>query len=693
MGKKRKDQKAGYGKLLDAWIAPDDAGDPIGCVATSFTFSPVFFEEECLARFLQLQSDPSEDGPYYLIEREEKLAQVTCAAALVDQHHCRGSRSLRWDLLAARPRQGVQHAKVALLYWSKLLRVIVASANLTEDGYRRNQEVFGVLDYKPGSEAPQSCLVDVIDFLRRAATTSSVSADAQSPALVRWNQLLDRASRECRTWGSTDDELRRAGIRVTPIFSGLDYPDMFTSLRAMWPSYSPPDAAAVVSPFFDRPEVFNAPASELWKLMRQRGLTTVAFHVAGEDVPGEDKVFLHAPKSLLAAKPSRENAITEIYRVTPEDRRPLHAKGLWLEDDRWVVYTIGSSNFTSAGTGVGKVRNLEANLAYIVDTQREPSARSQLTHTFPKSEPVDLNGNVDWKPLAEDCEDLVGEEIVLPGAFADAIFDCDAENRATVSLSFAGNPPSGWSLTTDGDDRRLFDEAQWQSMQQPTTIILPWEPDRPPSGFWVRWTGSNGAAWWPVNVLNGNTLPPPEGLKSLPLEVLINILSSARPLNRVLGDYLRRKEREKSLAANQTVIDPHKRVDTSRFLLQRTRRISSALSALRERLERPAATMEILEWRLRGPVGVMAFAKALVREENPPNEKSPEERAFLITELVLELARVHPQTSEGCVPVERHIAAIRGIIPEVKQLLPENESGIPNNLREYVATVFSTVGA
>src|SRR5262245_43054909 len=202
MGTKNHEKTPGYGKLLDAWVAPDDAGEPVGCVATSFTFAPAFFEEECLARFLQLESDPTEDGPVYLVEREEKLAQVMCAAALVDQHHCRGSRSLRWDLLPARmPPGSLLHAKVSLLFWSKLIRVIIASANLTEDGYRRNQEVFGVLDFPAGGDLPQSCLRDVIDFLRQAALSSRLPEAAPSPALDRWNRLLDRALRESRKWG------------------------------------------------------------------------------------------------------------------------------------------------------------------------------------------------------------------------------------------------------------------------------------------------------------------------------------------------------------------------------------------------------------------------------------------------------------------------------------------------------------
>src|SRR5947209_6581780 len=165
MGKKNDEDRPGYGKLLDAWVAPDDAGDPVGCVATSFTFTPAFFEEECLARFLQLESDPTEDGPVYLVEREEKLAQLSCAAALVDQHHCRGSRNLRLDMLPARmPPASLLHAKVSLLFWSRLIRIIIASANLTEDGYRKNQEVFGVVDFKPQGESPLACLRDTVAF-------------------------------------------------------------------------------------------------------------------------------------------------------------------------------------------------------------------------------------------------------------------------------------------------------------------------------------------------------------------------------------------------------------------------------------------------------------------------------------------------------------------------------------------------
>jgi hypothetical protein len=34
-------------RLLDSWTPPEAAGEPLGCVGTTFTFEPAFFEEHC----------------------------------------------------------------------------------------------------------------------------------------------------------------------------------------------------------------------------------------------------------------------------------------------------------------------------------------------------------------------------------------------------------------------------------------------------------------------------------------------------------------------------------------------------------------------------------------------------------------------------------------------------------------------
>ena len=188
---KKDKTRPGYARILDAWVPPENEDvelSPVGCVATSYTFDAAFFEEECLSRFAGLDSDPAEDPLGFLIEREEKLQQLKYAGVLIDQHHAKGLRSLRWDLLTARPKSGIQHAKVSLLLWSQHARLIVASANLTKNGYRQNYEVFAVLDYYPASTQPISVLAEFVGFLEKLPSQSGI--DSRSPAAVRWTDFL-----------------------------------------------------------------------------------------------------------------------------------------------------------------------------------------------------------------------------------------------------------------------------------------------------------------------------------------------------------------------------------------------------------------------------------------------------------------------------------------------------------------------
>jgi len=245
-----KEKRQGYEKLLDYWVAPDDAGAPIGCLVTSFTFSPIFFEEECLSRFLSLESDPNEDGPVYLVEREEKLSQVICATALVDQNHCKGSRSLRWDMLPVRLRGGVQHAKISLLYWKECVRIIIGSANLTEDGYRRNHEIFGVVDYKQGGESARDTLTDTVSFLKRIISRDVQAGGVQSPPTGRADKFLDKVLSVPDDWFAENNKTPRKQVRVSTIFSGGGYPNVLEKVLDVWPASTPPSLAYVISPLF-----------------------------------------------------------------------------------------------------------------------------------------------------------------------------------------------------------------------------------------------------------------------------------------------------------------------------------------------------------------------------------------------------------------------------------------------------------
>lgn len=120
--------------------------------------------------------------------------------------------------------------------------------------------------------------------------------------------------------------------------------------------------------------------------------------------------------------------------------------------------------------------------------------------------------------------------------------------------------------------------------------------------------------------------------------------------------------------------------------MQRTRRISCALTSFRERLERPVSTREVLLWRLRGPVGILALKSAVVREA-----RSDAERQFLLAEIALELARVRPQTAPGSLSVKGVKEEIGRVITELRADLNLNSLEAMVGLRAYVEQAFAEV--
>ena len=89
--------------MLDHWQAPDEVGDAIGCLTTTFTYEADFFQTQCLGRFLQLDNQFGEtDELSFVIEQEERLAQVP-VTVIVDRSYAAEPRNLRcWNVLPVR---------------------------------------------------------------------------------------------------------------------------------------------------------------------------------------------------------------------------------------------------------------------------------------------------------------------------------------------------------------------------------------------------------------------------------------------------------------------------------------------------------------------------------------------------------------------------------------------------------------
>src|ERR1039458_2010550 len=197
MSKQTKDEA--FGKALEPWEAPAGAGEPLVCVATSFTFDAAFFETECVGRFLQMQTHPSEsESVGYLIEREEKLAAAK-VCALVDRRHARDKESLRWDVLGVLVPKAIQHAKVALLVWGNHARVIIGSGNLTDPGYRKNLEVFGTIELSKTDGGDRNSIEKTIEFLEQVVNLA-VGSDGPHTPKERVGHALAVVRRHVDTW-------------------------------------------------------------------------------------------------------------------------------------------------------------------------------------------------------------------------------------------------------------------------------------------------------------------------------------------------------------------------------------------------------------------------------------------------------------------------------------------------------------
>ncbi|MBI1854198.1 MAG: phospholipase D family protein, partial [Planctomycetes bacterium] len=288
------------GAMLDLWRPPQNAGDPIGCLATTYTFAPGLFDEQCLARFLDIESEPDREDFAFLLERESRLGSVY-AGVLVDQTQAGVEHSLRWDVLPVRIRGAKQHAKLSLLAWTQHVRVIVASANLTEPGYRSNFEVAAAVDLTP-DDADLDVLADAIAFLR--ALVSFVPGAAERPPEVRRAEdFLKQVEKLTAPWTPR----RRRGPLRQKVVCTLPGTDGIAPRGALEEAIDEcrrrggsPDEAWIASPFFDLDEETSLVTAALCKSMGRGGERVFWLAVpAARDNDTAAVPRLAAPVSLL----------------------------------------------------------------------------------------------------------------------------------------------------------------------------------------------------------------------------------------------------------------------------------------------------------------------------------------------------------------------------------------------------------
>jgi hypothetical protein len=687
MAKRRKDPTTEGARLLDLWSPPDGAGCAAGCITTTFTLDAAHFEEQCLARFVAMETSPEESAKAYIIEREEKFSQVFCCV-LVDQSHARATRSLRWHLLPVRIPGAIQHAKLTLLLWEKHLRVLVGSANLTIPAYRSNYESVACLDFSTEAGAPLAIARDCLQFLTGLTEWAPGALESIGPR-SQLVAFLGRVRQHVRGWPENESERgqpRPALVPLLPRESGR--PEKVTDqLSRLWQG-SLPDSATVVSPFFDQTEsALDLVYQHLAPLITSRGDRSISFRCVGDQRPG--KTIEAAIPRLLFQHPKkhpRTRHILELVaaRTKGEEAavRPLHSKAIVLEGAGRSVFLLGSSNFTVKGLGLDTRPNAELNLAYVVPAGASKFFDACLA-ALPPAEAVDNPQDVSFLEVPGDSSADDAANVLLPAGFDEALFEPRGSGGLLHLRLVAAEVPQHFKIHAPSG-QLVLSSASWD---RASSTVVQHEIDRPISSLAVQWQLSDGAwvsAVWVVNVTELGLLPPPSELAQLNLEDLIAILTSARPIHWLLAERLAAREDSRK-ATNIEAIDPHQKVDTSRFLMRRMRRLARALEGLRNRLESPVATTDGLRWRLQGPFGPIALAKAILSEGETG-------APFFIAEIASTLRQLDWQPGSTISPAERN-QLLTETLQELRSLALQDSHTMPGNLRAYVTTELAGIPA
>ncbi|MHB0980404.1 MAG: hypothetical protein ACYC5Q_10115 [Thermoleophilia bacterium] len=674
-------------KLLEHWLPPDGAGEPVACLATTYTFDVDFFASECLARFLRLSGVHGEGDSVsdvaLMLEEEERLSEAR-VVVLADRNCRPERRNLRWDLLPASVPRALLHAKVVLLIWRRAMRIIIGSANLTPAGYRRQLEAAVAFDVGDGVGPPaffvDSLLVELRDIVQEHTYGDPEQAGPKGRAL----DILEIAG--LRVSESHLPSTSNGQVRIA-LAAGRSGVSPLAARAQVWRG-GPPRRLVGLSPFWDGDEsgmpAIKALLGELARRSPANDRATATFVVAVEPLPGGQ--VIRAPKTLTSSVSSRvATSVLSLGGHAGEPRR-LHAKALLYEGEGCVAVMIGSSNLTGKGLGLDRHSHREINVWFgtLPDTPQAEWLRSLL----PCGDPIAS----DWIWDVGTDEDELALE-ALPEGFLEALLVQEGETVLQLVLDPA-KLPAVWSIRTPVGDL-VFDNSRWDQGGRPRLFRWPLGDTALPSALDVNWSTAAGKAQatWPVNVADLKNLPPAAELKDLPVDLLLRVLASTRPLHAALELELRRIEVGGSGPLDP--LDPLQRFDCGGLLLHRIRRASAALWGLQRRLERPLVSVDALEWRLRGPIGPLRLGQAFVTEAASGGLR-PAEAVFLIAELALTITAVDWRLVGSALTEAQVHARVYAAVADLASLrdsLNLSSCATVDGLGVYVTEAFERAGA
>ena len=662
--------------MLELWRPPLDAGEPIGCLATTYTFTPGLFDEQCLARFLEIGSDPDGEDLAFLLERERRLGSIY-AGVMVDHTKAGVEHSLRWDILPVRIPEGRQHAKLSVLAWSNHIRIIVASANLSEPGYRTNYEVAATIDLSP-EEAEKELLGQAVVFLRDLLTFVPRGQET-IPEVQRAATYLAQVERQAEAWVRPRSKGRvrqqfACTLPAAPSGQG-GRSSLEEALAICRRRGRSPYEAWIASPFFDADDDNGRVAAALCQSMARGRFREICFCVPAVHDEGEFAVHrLAAPKAIVSTPLKYRGRVTVGIlpdRDEEENRRQWHAKMVAFRGGKYTALMIGSSNFTCAGMGVTSHRNAEANLVTVADRVAFGREAGNLEAIWPKTERVDDLDEAEWLGSQQSHDEEENEPVaVVPAGILSANYRAGDERQIVVFLDPI-HLPSEWRIHACGpNERELLNQSWWSDMGSPEAVSLNWPPQLPPDRLLVSWNGQE--AFLPLNVENPEQLPPPAEIDQMSADDILRILAAVDP-SAAFRAWARDQQTSDTFdtdldSATPSDLDPLRRYDLQSTFLHRIGRRARMHAQLRSNLQRPVWGRQALESRFRGMIGIETFAERLVRELDS-TDVSADEALLILADFLIVLGEVDYQPSDGSLTKPEFEEVFRPFLRELAEKL------------------------
>jgi len=629
--------------LMD-WMRPLDSDGALHSVLLS-TYGlalsdPPFFEQDFLPTLLGLGGvrDRGYSSPANV---ERRLGQFYCGLVCDAHAIAQGGRpSLRVDVIPV-GRQ-LNHAKVMLIHRERLVRLVITSANLTHEGFRRNRETAAVLNFHEHSELQPGILVDF---------ASQWLARLGSQATSDFRLALEQAVNAVHAWNPTST----GETTVRTLWGGGEVP-IWRQVVAAWPPGEPLREWQICSPFWPSPGDAETPFDVFVRELDTRGANVAAASLrifALSDVPGPSgrPVFPFLLIEQLAQRgfnpsdalicPVRLDAlVTEIPDGKAEDQRPLHAKWIFLRGERTSLLLLGSANFTRRGLGVlGNPSTANIEVCVLLSGSANALSSDSI------APPVAEGGIVNWRdcsagslvtPLTEIEADpwpdfITGIEVevrweTLPvvgtlrvRCLVSAGFSLAVENVEDELIPFVVG-----MLSAEGVCAVPLDEAQISSLLVRRRVVVRW-------GMPMRQT------FFPINIASDSKPGLPAVLGQHPTEQDLLAYFHGRIDEEDLMNLLIERSRQQETCSGTALAPPGRELQN--YVV---REFLEGLYGMEDTLHNSAATPRGFEQALLGEFSPVRLANETQRAF-AAGRRTPTATAFQLVELLRLIENLTPR--------------------------------------------------